>query len=187
MAEAGVHKILTSIEPVKRQILRRRSSHPVRSGGRTRSPTSLSAWTWPLKEARRNWPCMQPLDTQVILCLKENFSLKTPALIGPPLLQVELSKETTLHMLSIMDSQRWLHSTRGKWRAIRISLEEVSTKDTILTPSSWMTKNQLGRQLHLMHRQEASHQDTLSLCIDGSRASTSFPGSTDPTFRAKIS
>lgn len=187
MAEAGVHRILTSIEPAKRQILRKRSSHRVRWGGRSKAPMSLLAWTWPLKEARRRWPCMLLLDTLVILCPKENFSLKTPVLRESPHPQVELFKETTLCMLSIMDSQRWLRSTRGKWRAIRISLEEVSTKDTILTPSSWMTKNQLGRLLLLMHRQEALHHVTRRLCIDGSRASTFIPGLTDPTFRVKIS
>lgn len=188
MEEAEVHKILTSIGHVmRRQILQKRSSHPVRWGGRSKVPMSLLVWTWPLKEARRRWLCMLLLDTLVILCLKENFSLKTPVLRESPLPQVVLFKKTTLCMSSIMDSQRWLRSTRGKWRAIRISLEEVSTKDTILTLSSWMTKNQLERQLLLMRRQGALHQGTLSLCIDGSRASTSIPGLTDPTFRAKIS
>ena len=194
MAEAGAHKILTSIEAVKSKILRKRFSNLDKCWGRTKVPMpQLLAWTWPLKETRRRWKSwtrrtrINPANRLVTLCLKENFSLKTLVLIESPLPQAEHSKETTLCMSSIMVSQRWLLSTRGKRRAIRISIEEVSTKDMILTPSSWMTKNQLGRPLLIMFTQEASHQDTQSLSIDGSRVSTSIPGSTDPTFRAKIS
>ena len=187
MAVAGAHKILTSTGAVKSPILRKRTSNLYRWGGRSKAPMSQLARTWPLKETRRRWPCMLLQDTQAILCLKENFSLKTPALRESPLLQVETFKETILCMSSTMDSQRLLHSTREKSRGIRISLEEDSPKATTLIPSSWMIKNPLARQLLPKVSQEVSHRDIRSLCIDGSRASTFIPGSIDPTFRAKIS
>ena len=187
MGVAGVPKILTSTGAVKSPIHRKRTSNLNRWGGRSKGPMSLLPWTWLLKETRRRWPCMLLLDTQVILCLKESYSLKTPALRESPPTQVETFKETTLCMSSTMVSQRLLQITRGKSRAIRISLEEVSTNVTTLTPSSWMIKNPLARQLLPKLTQEVSHRDIPSLCIDGSRASTSIPGSIDPTFRAKNS